>query len=199
MIDWITSLIEQYEYFGIFLLILIENIFPPIPSEIILPLSGFAVSQGKLDPLLVLLSATLGSLAGAVFWYLIGKWIGQQRLERFIHRHGRWLAISTKDYEKTTRFFEKHCGKAVFVGRMIPAFRTLISIPAGLVKMPWGKFLLYSSAGTLLWSGLLIYAGYALEDEYQQISNYIDVATNLIIGGIVVLYFYRLLKHQRAK
>lgn len=199
MIEWITGLIERFEYLGIFLLMLLENIFPPIPSEIILPLSGFSVSRGQLDPALVLLAASLGSLAGAIFWYWVGKWFSEDKLARFIEHHGRWLAISPNDYRKTFNFFHKHSGKAVFLGRMIPAFRTLISIPAGLVNMPFGRFLFFSTLGTVLWSGLLIYAGYALEDKYQTVASYVSTATNIIFAGIIVLYFYKLWKFKKPE
>jgi membrane protein DedA with SNARE-associated domain len=199
MIEWIAVFIEHAEYLGIFLLMVLENIFPPIPSEIILPLSSFSISRGELDPVFVLTAATLGSVAGAIFWYMIGKWVGEDKLFYFIERYGRWLAISAKDFHKTSRFFQKHCGKAVFLGRMIPAFRTLISIPAGLVNMSFGKFLFYSTLGTVLWSGALIYAGYALEEGYQKISEYVGIATNIIFAGIIFLYFYKLWTFEKPE
>ncbi len=197
MLDWILKFIEKFEYLGIFLLMLLENIFPPIPSELILPISGLSVANGELDPIFVLISASLGSICGALFWYFIGKWIGKSRLENFFEKYGHWLAITKKDFSKTYNYFEKNSGKAVFIGRMIPAFRTLISIPAGIVNMQLGRFLMFTTLGTLIWSGLLIYAGYALKDQYMEVSGYVGAATNVIFVFLVIVYIYKVFRFRK--
>lgn len=201
MIEWITSFIEEMRYIGVFLLMLLENIFPPIPSEFILPLCGLSIARGELDPVLLLLSGSSGSLAGAVFWYILARKINENKLEHFIKHHGPWLAITWEEYQNTLHFFEKHSNKAVFLARMVPTFRTLISVPAGLVKMPIGRFLAFTTLGTLIWSATLMYAGYTLKDEYEQISKYIGYIGNIIFAGIIILYLYKLIfsKKQKSK
>jgi membrane protein DedA with SNARE-associated domain len=194
----ILRFIEEYEYFALFILMFLENLFPPIPSELILPLTGFAVSNGKLAALPALLAASLGSLAGALFWYVVGRKLGDERTSHFINRHGKWLTLTDKDYRKSRDFFEKHGTLAVFVGRMLPVIRTVISIPAGIFKMGIRKFLIYTSLGTLLWSGLLILIGYALGNSFDIASRYVGYASNLIILIIIVTYFYRLWTYSRS-
>lgn len=181
------------------MLMLIENIFPPIPSEIILPLSGFMSAQGELNPFALLASSTAGAVAGALFWYYIGFKMGEQRVGRWIEKHSRWLALSTSDYHKIERFFDRHSGRSVFFGRMIPTFRSLISLPAGIFAMGMTRFLIYTTLGSMIWNSFLIYAGYALGDEYSRIAGPIGWVANIIVAGIVILYLYRLITPHMHK
>jgi membrane protein DedA with SNARE-associated domain len=194
-----TSLIERFineaSYIAIFLLMLLENIFPPLPSEIILSLSGITASQGEMNPFLAVLSATLGSLAGAGFWYWIGNKVGHHRLENWVSRNGVWIGLSEESYQKALRFFDKHSTAAVFWGRMVPTFRTFISIPAGLVAMKPAKFLIYTFIGTLVWSSLVFFAAYYFGNKYQGAFDIVSKVFNIIFFGLILLYAVQLLRN----
>ena len=197
MFDWITGLVEQTGYLGIALLMLAENVFPPIPSELIMPMAGFTAARGKLSMVGVVVAGTAGSLAGALLWYYIGRWIGLERLKRWAAKHGRWLTISPEEVDEAAAWFNRHCGKAVLVGRLIPAVRTLISVPAGVAGMALMRFLTYSALGTALWTALLAAAGYLLEDQYQKVGDYLNPVSNVILGLIVLGYLYRVITFRR--
>ncbi len=131
MFDWLTGWINETGYVGIAGLMFLENLFPPIPSELIMPLSGYAASHGKLTMPGIVAAGSLGSLAGALFWYGVGRWLGGARIRAFAARHGAWLTMSPDDVDKANRWFCRHGGIAVFIGRLVPAVRTFISVPAG--------------------------------------------------------------------
>ncbi|KQS30627.1 DedA family protein [Dyadobacter sp. Leaf189] len=193
-----TSLIEEFikqaSYLAIFLLMLLENIFPPLPSEIILSLSGIAAVKGEINPILAVLSATLGSLAGAGFWYWVGKKVGPDRLESWVKRKGVWIGLSEESYQKALRFFDKHAAVAVFWGRMVPTFRTFISIPAGLVAMKPVKFLSYTFAGTLIWSSIVFFAAYYFGNKYQGAFDTVGKVFNYLFLAFILLYVARLVR-----
>ena len=191
MFDWITGLIGQAGYFGVFLLMLVENIFPPIPSELIMPLAGFTAAQGKLNLALVVLAGAAGSLLGALLWYYAGRWLGADRVMAFASRHGRWLTLSPAQVERAERWFRRHGGAAVFVGRLAPTVRTLISVPAGIAAMPLARFLAWTALGTALWTALLAGSGYLLESQYERVSSYLNPAANVVFALIGALYVYR--------
>ena len=197
LFDWITQIISEYGYPGIALLMLGENIFPPIPSELIMPLAGFVAAQGELNPVLVVLAGTLGSVLGALPWYYAGRWLGEERVCALAARHGRWLTLDEEDVGKAIRWFERHGRMAVLVGRLIPTVRTLISVPAGMARMPLTPFLLYSSLGSLMWTAALAGAGYLLEANYRLVGDYLDGASKIIIGLIVLTYLWRLVSGGR--
>lgn len=193
MFDWITGFVERTGYIGIALLMLAENLFPPIPSELIMPLAGYTASRGELNLVLTVLAGSAGSVAGASIWYIVGRWIGMRCLKYLAAHHGRWLTLTPEELEQTQAFFSRHCGKAVFLGRLVPAMRTLISIPAGIVRMGLWRFLLYSTLGTLLWVALLAGAGYFLGSQYQAVAHWLKPLTNIIVGLAVLWYFYRVI------
>ncbi|MCF2487777.1 DedA family protein [Dyadobacter sp. CY347] len=194
-----TSLIEKFisqaSYIAIFLLMLLENVFPPLPSEIILSLSGIAAAQGEINPLLAVLSATLGSLAGAGFWYWIGSKVGHDRFENWVSRNGVWIGLSDESYQKALRFFDRHATAAIFWGRMVPTFRTFISIPAGLVAMKPAKFLIYTFLGTLSWSSLVFFVAYYFGNKYQGAFDIVGKIFNIIFFGLLLLYAVRLVRN----
>jgi membrane protein DedA with SNARE-associated domain len=190
--DWITHLIDSSGYFGIALLMFAENVFPPIPSELIMPLAGFDASQGSQSLFLSILAGSIGSLAGATLWYFVGRWIGEDRLKRWTGRFGRVLTLSPKQFDKVNAWFDKHDEKAVLIGRLVPAVRTLISVPAGLFEMSLPRFLVYSSIGTLVWTALLAVAGYALGGQYEQVQTWVNPVSNVVVAAIVISYLYRL-------
>lgn len=197
MVGWVAERIEQSGYAGIALLMFLENLFPPIPSELIMPLSGFVAARGDLSLAAVVLAGTAGSVGGALFWYAIGRWVGDERIRRWSRRHGRWAAIRPRDVDAAIAWFERHCAKAVFLGRLVPAVRTLISVPAGIAAMPLPTFVLYSTLGTTLWSGLLGTAGYLLEDEYAQVSHYLNPISAAILGLMAIWYVVRVVTSGR--
>jgi membrane protein DedA with SNARE-associated domain len=189
--DWITGFVEQAGYMGIAFLMFAENVFPPIPSEVIMPLSGFTAARGDRNIVLVVLAGAFGSLLGAVLWYYIGQWVGAARLKRWAARHGRWMTIAPDEVDHACTWFRRHGAKAVFLGRLVPAVRTLISIPAGIAAMPLVPFLVYSALGSVLWTALLASAGYLLEDQYQKVSGYVGPVSNAVIAILVLWYLYR--------
>jgi membrane protein DedA with SNARE-associated domain len=196
--DWITAF-DKMGMLGIVLLMFAENVFPPIPSELIMPIAGFTAARGELNLLMVIIAGSTGSMLGALLWYYIGRKIGAERLEVWATKHGRWLTLSPKEVEQACAWFNRHGGKAVFIGRLIPAVRTLISIPAGIAGMPLGSFLLYSAAGTILWTALLATAGYFLESQYDKVAQWLNPISNVVIGLIVLGYLYRVIRFRRRQ
>lgn len=191
MFNWIVDLIGEAGYLGIAALMFLENLFPPIPSELIMPMAGFQTARGEKSLILVLLAGYAGSLLGALFWYYVGRWMGADRLKRWASRHGRWLTLSAGDIDEADAWFDRHSGSAVFLGRLLPALRTLISIPAGIFGMGLPRFLIFTSAGTLLWTGFLTGAGYLLESQYERVSGWLNPVSTGIVVLIVAVYLYR--------
>lgn len=199
MFDWIIELLEQTGYLGIAFLMFLENLFPPIPSELIMPSAGFQASQGNLHIVGVVAAGTAGSLLGALFWYWVGRLAGEDRLKGWARRHGRWLTLTPKDIDKADDWFDRHNTLAVFLGRLLPTIRTLISIPAGLFEMRPGPFLLWSGLGTTIWSSALATAGYLLGDNYHAVSGYMNPVANVIIAAIVLAYLYRVVTWRKDR
>ncbi|EIK52424.1 alkaline phosphatase [Stutzerimonas stutzeri TS44] len=198
MFDSITGLISQGGYFGILALMLLENLFPPIPSEVIMPLAGFLAARGELNIVGVVIAGTLGSFLGALPWYYAGALLGEKRMRRLAQRYGRWLTISGDDVTEAGLWFRAHGRKAVFFGRLVPAIRTLISVPAGIARMPLRSFVFYTLAGSSIWTFLLALAGYLLHAEYERVAEYLDPGSKIVLGVIVLIYLYRLVRNGHA-
>jgi membrane protein DedA with SNARE-associated domain len=148
---------------------------------------------------LVVLAGSAGSLLGAWFWYEVGRRVGAERLKGWAARHGRWLTLRPEEVDRAREWFGRHGGKAVLLGRMVPAVRTLISVPAGIAGMPLGPFLAYSAIGTLVWTGLLAGAGNLLEDQYGRVSGWVNPVSNLALAGMVLWYLYRVATFRRGQ
>ncbi|HEX6141234.1 MAG TPA: DedA family protein [Geminicoccaceae bacterium] len=191
LFDFISKAVEQSGYLGITLLMFAENLFPPIPSEVIMPLAGYSAGRGNLDIVLVVIAGSIGSLAGALLWYYVGRWVGHERLRRFASRYGRLLTVEPRELDSAFAWFQDHGGKAVFFGRLIPAVRTLISVPAGIFDMPMTRFLLWSGLGTMIWTTVLAMAGYALGDQHQKVAAWMNPISYGVLGLLVVIYLYR--------
>lgn len=191
MFDWITGFLERTGALGIVLLMLAENVFPPIPSELIMPLAGFNAAQGQISIVLVVLAGTLGSVLGALGWYYVGRWLGLDRVRALAARHGRWLVLSPREIDRAHEWFRRHGAKAVFLSRLIPGLRTLISVPAGITGMPLASFLAWTSLGTVLWMTLLAGAGYLLQTEYDRVAQWVNPASSVLLGLGAVAYIYR--------
>jgi membrane protein DedA with SNARE-associated domain len=196
MATWVINTISATAYWGIVFLMIIENVFPPIPSEVIMPLAGFMATQGRLAMLGVILAGTVGSVLGAVPLYYLGRMIGEERLKGFADRHGRWLTVSRADLDNAKQWFDRHGGMAVLLCRLVPGVRSLISIPAGIEGMSLATFLLFTAIGAGLWTALLAYAGYWLGANFQQVETYLDPASYVVLAIIVVLYVWRVVTHK---
>lgn len=186
MQEWVVSTMEGLGYWGIALLMFLENLFPPIPSELIMPLAGFTVAQGKMTMPLAIGAGVLGTVLGAVPWYGAGWYLGQKRLGKLIDRLPRWSGLSGADVTKSTQWFNRHGEKAVFWGRLVPGVRTLISIPAGIAQMAPVPFFIYSTIGTVLWTAFLTYSGYFLGSNYKLVEQYIDPLSKVVLVVLLV-------------
>jgi membrane protein DedA with SNARE-associated domain len=184
--DQIISIIDSFGYIGITLLILSETAFPPIPSELILPLVGFMAGQGHFGLLGVMVAATIGSIVGALILYGVGLWFGQARLYAFIGRYGRFFLLKETDLDKANGWFDRHGGKAVTIGRVIPVVRSLISIPAGVTRMPLLSFIIYTAIGSTVWNGALIGAGWILGNQWERVSGAVNYFQYFVILVILV-------------
>lgn len=195
---WITNILNDMGYAGVAWLAFLENVFPPIPSELIMPLGGYLASQGAMTLAGVVVAGTFGSVVGALLLYAIGWWFGEARLKAFADRHGRWLTLSRTDVEKASTWFARHGTWAVFAGRLIPGMRSLISIPAGLQHMNLPKFLIATTAGSLAWTAILVCAGYTLGENFGEIGDYVGPVSNTVIAGVIVIYAWRFFHHKGA-
>ena len=198
MFNWITGIIGRLGYIGVAGLTFLENVFPPIPSELVIPLAGYVAAQGDMRLLLVIAGASVGSLAGAVVWYWIGRSVGERRLRAWVDRHGKWLTLSGKDVDKAQQWFSRHGNAAVFFGRLVPGVRTFVSLPAGFARMPVLPFVMYSALGTIIWTAALAFAGVALQSNFTIVGDYINVVTNIMLGVIGVMVATRYVRCWRA-
>ena len=198
MFDWITGIIGRLGYAGVAGLTFLENVFPPIPSELVIPLAGYVATQGGMSPMLVIAAASAGSLAGASVWYWVGRTVGEQRLRAWVGRYGKWLTLSGADVDKAQLWFSRHGNAAVFFGRLVPGVRTLVSLPAGFGGMPVLPFVAYSALGTFVWTAALAYAGVALKANFTIVGEYINVVTNVVLGVIAVMIVRRYIRCWRA-
>ncbi|GMR19276.1 MAG: DedA family protein [Patescibacteria group bacterium] len=184
-------------YPGVFLAAFLENFFPPLPSEVIFPFVGFVAGTGQLSLWGVILAGTLGTLAGAALWYGLGYVLGRSGLKVYIDRYGKVLRITFKDVERAEDWFARYEGPAVFIGRLVPLIRTLISIPAGMVRMSKGRFFLFTFLGSFLWIGFLSTAGFLLGERWEEISGLMEkyelwVGVLLTAATVVLIWrFYR--------
>ena len=185
---------------GAALLVGIDNIFPPMPSELVLPLAGFSASQGTMSLFMALFWTTLGSVAGAMLTYWLGAWLGRDRVRSLIIRAP---LMKASDFDRTERWFQKHGTKAVFFGRMIPLFRSLISLPAGVERMPVWQFLSLTTLGSLIWNSGFVVAGYLLGANWQVVDEYASIFQKVVIGvmalAIVVFVVVRVRDKRRQK
>lgn len=193
MFDWVVNVIEAWGYPGLFALMLLENVFPPIPSEVIMPLAGYLVAEGRLAMVPTMIAGVAGSVLGTSLWFILGGWIGADRLRRWSARWGRIMTVSPSDIDKAQAWFDYYGGSAVFLGRMIPAVRTLISIPAGIARMSWPRFLFWTILGSALWTGVLTIAGIALSANWARVADVIDPVSKFVVVAVVLVYLWRVI------
>ncbi|MDT0542436.1 MULTISPECIES: DedA family protein [Streptomyces] len=198
--DWATGLMDTLGAPGAGAAIALENLFPPLPSEVILPLAGFAAAQGDMNLYAALLWTTAGSVFGALALYWVGGLLGR---DRTVAIAARLPLVKVADIERTERWFARHGTKAVFFGRMVPIFRSLISVPAGIERMPVPAFLALTTLGSLLWNTVFVLAGYALGDSWQEVTEYVSVYSKVVVAvvvlGVVAFVGVRVLRPGRGR
>ncbi len=191
MTEWFLDGLEQWGYLAIFLWMALENIIPPIPSEVIMGFAGIAVAHGKLTFWGVMVAGTVGSTAGNYFWYWIGRYVPLQKLKPFVDRNGRWLTVEWSQVEKIDAFFFRHGQWLIFVMRFMPFGRSIISLPAGISNMPRWKFIVWTLAGTFIWNLFLTGAGYWLGHNFREAEAWTGPAAVAICTAIALWYLYR--------
>lgn len=199
MTEWIISIMEQLGYFGIALLMFLDNVFPPIPSEIIMPSAGLAASQGKLVLTGVIIAGSLGSLIAAALLYWLGRKISKKTLFKWVDHYGKYLFIKSTDVEKSLDWFEKYGHRIVFFGRMIPAVRSLISIPAGMSGMPFWKFMLYSGLGTIIWTTFLASVGFYFGENQALMQQIFSQVSYFILAIVIIIVIWVLYRKQQRR
>lgn len=196
MADWITAFVVRAGYAGIAALMLAENVFPPIPSELIMPLAGFEAASGRMSLVAVIAAGSVGSLAGATFWYLLARRLGHARVRRLAARHGRWLTMTPADVDRARDWFVRRGGVAVLLGRLVPTVRSLISVPAGISGMPLGRFVALTAVGVTAWTTVLAVAGYLLRQAYSDVEGYINPAATAVIAALALWYVVRVIRFK---
>jgi membrane protein DedA with SNARE-associated domain len=199
MEEWITNTMSSLGYIGIALLMFLENLFPPIPSELIMPLAGFTINKGDMTFIPAIAAGVIGTVVGAFPWYYLGRIADEARLEKLADKYGKYIYVSSADIKKANEWFNRHGVKAVFFGRLVPGVRTLISLPAGINNMPMGAFVLYSTLGTLIWVSFLTIAGYILGDHYHNIEIYIGPISKIALLSIIIFVIIWLVRKQLSK
>lgn len=206
MQEFMLSIINQFGYLGVFLLIAIENIFPPIPSEVVLLFSGFMTTYTELNVVIMIIASTLGSLVGAIVLYYVGKILNKERLKKIVSgKIGKILRLKNEDIEKADKWFDTKGNKTVFFCRFIPIVRSLISIPAGMSEMPMLKFLIYTIVGSAIWNTVLLVIGNRVGENWEEILSIFDRYSHIVLILLVVLFivfivwFYKFRKPKKAK
>jgi membrane protein DedA with SNARE-associated domain len=192
----VLDLMEALGALGVGLAILLETVVPPIPSEVVLPLAGYLAQTGRMGLLAAFLAATAGSLAGAAFLYQLGRWLGPERSRRWLDR---LPLVDTADVDRAFAAFERRGRAAVLVGRLVPVVRSFISVPAGVVRMPWPQFLLYTALGSALWNGALIGAGVALGTQYELVERYVGLLDYALVTAVVGFCGWVVVRHVRRR
>ena len=213
--NWVQDVINQFGYLGVALLVVIENVFPPIPSEIVLPFAGFVAQQGasavnatagvaQSDTTVVgmMIAATVGSVVGALILYFVSAAIGPERLRGFVERFGKWFGVKTSDLVRAEEWFDRRSSAAVLVGRCVPLIRSIVSIPAGFRRMKLTSFVVLTAIGSAVWNIALIGAGAVLGDQWERVGEYVGVFQWLVIAAVLLLlvrFVVSRLKNRRRK
>lgn len=197
--DWVLKMIEQSGYLGVGFLMFLETVFPPIPSEVIMSLAGVAAAKGQMSLPWVIAAGTGGAMLGNIVWYLAARALGIIRLKPFIDRYGRWITMDWEEVQRAERWFRRNGTFFVFLGRMLPTVRSLVSVPAGLLKMRFKTFLLASTLGTAGWTSALAYAGYQLRENFAEVDDWIGPVSNAVLATMVLGYLWRVIRFQPGK
>lgn len=195
--EWVLIIMEQFGLLGVTVMMFLENVFPPIPSELIMPAAGFAAAMGKMNLVLVIIAGTLGSVLGALPLYYLGTVFDEKRLFSLAKKYGKYVLVKPSDVTNAQDWFHKYGKTVIFFGRMIPAIRSLISIPAGMARMPMLPFLVLTAIGSAIWTTILAYAGYILGANYEQVEAFIEPISKIVV--IVVLCIGAVIAFMRIK
>ena len=197
--QWFVDIVYSSGYIGVGLLVAAGYLHLIVPTQLVLPLAGFLVGEGRFSFPLVLAAATIGGVAGSVALYFPGLWLGEERLRQFIDKYGRYVFVYVEDLDKTSKMFERHGGKAVLIGHLVPGVTALISIPAGLKRMSlYGRFMFYTIIGTTLWNGIFIFLGWVLGANYELVEQYAPIIEYAVLGAIVLAIVWFVWRRWRA-
>ena len=194
MIEWVTDIVAAGGWPGVLALMFLENLFPPIPSELIMPLAGFAAARGQMSFVLALLAGIAGTLLGNAFWYELSRAIGSARIRPLFDRYGRWFAVDADDFDKAEATLRTYGPFALFFGRLLPGIRTVISVPAGLARIPRPVFYLWTGLGSTIWIGFLASAGYLLEEHYDKVEGWLSPLSYVVVAGVIAAYLWHILR-----
>lgn len=187
MTRWIHDVIDAVGWLGVGLLVALENVFPPIPSEIVLPLAGYVSDRGGPNIVALMVSATAGSVIGSWVLYAIAASVGSDRLHVFVGRYGRWFGVDQNELRRAEQWFERRSDVAVLAGRCVPLVRSLVSLPAGLRRMPLGRFTVLTAIGSAVWNVVLIGGGYVLGDQWEKVGDAVGFLQLIVIGVLLLL------------
>ncbi|MCW3798653.1 DedA family protein [Sphingomonas sp. BN140010] len=199
MSDWVIRLIEDAGYLGVAFLMFLETVFPPIPSEVIMSVAGVTAAKGQMSLAWAIVSGTAGAMLGNIFWYLVARALGIIRLRPFIEQHGRWLTLTWREVERAEGWFRHYGTFFVFLGRMLPTVRSLVSVPAGLLRMRFRTFFFFSTLGTAGWTAAIAVAGYKLRERFTEVDQWLGPISNAILVTLVLGYVWRLVTYKPAE
>lgn len=201
MAEGILTFISEFGYIAVFILMVVENVFPPIPSEVILPFVGYSAALGEINLFIALFVATAGSVLGTSIWFAVGWLVPYQKLERFFKRFGGFVAVDLRDFQNAVAFFNRFDRYVIVFSRLLPGLRSVISIPAGCVRMNLTVFLFFTTIGTLIWNTLLILGGFFVLDEFPLVEQYMAPVADGIIYLFIGLYILQVIHfaHRRRK
>ena len=192
--SWAVDVIDKLGYLGLYLILVLENVFPPIPSEAVLPLAGYNSSRGDMNYFIALVVSTAGAVSGALILYWFGDWFGETRVRWLIRKFGKWFAISEQDFDTAGEWFDRRGNLAVLVCRCVPIVRSIVSIPAGIRRMPLIPFVIYSAIGSGIWNAVLIGLGWIVGDNWEEIEDYVGYLQYVVIVlviGVAALYIWK--------
>jgi membrane protein DedA with SNARE-associated domain len=198
--EWITSVVDYFGYVGIFVLVALGNLHLPVPTQLTLPLAGFLVGQERFSFVQVMVWSTAAAVAVSFFFYYVGLWIGEANLRRFIGRFGRFLLVREKDLDKAGAVFERHGGKSILIGHLVPGVGAFISIPAGLRQMSiFGSFIVYTVIGSILWNGGFVVLGWVLGENWRVVERYASIVEFVVLAALAVGIVWFVWRRRKAR
>lgn len=198
MTEWVTGIVNELGYGGIFLLLVLARVVPPVPAETVIPLAGMGAAMGSSNLAAVILAGGLGSAVGELFWYLPSRLMGRERFIAFLRRHGRWITVKPEQVEQASEWFARRGGIAVLLCQPLPGLRTLISIPAGACGLPLAPFFVYAAVGSCLQVGTLAMTGYLVRSGFPTLADYVVPAALVMAGAVLLAYVVRVVRHRHG-